>query len=143
MQQKSCLLAIPLLLLTLMTTAGANGNRWVDSVSLTLGTDEDSLDADIYRVGMQNRWERTWFNGGAWNVGGYWDAEFAYFHADAGHGENNVLYNISLTPVFRMHVIPRCPAACLLSRMPASAPTCSRKRAWETGIFQRHSSLAR
>ena len=102
MQLKSCLLAIPLLLLTFMTTAGANGNRWVDSVSLTLGTDEDSLDADVYRLGLQNRWGRTWFNGGAWNVGGYWDAEFAYLEADAGQGENNNLYDISLTPVFRL-----------------------------------------
>jgi lipid A 3-O-deacylase len=102
MQPKSCLLAIPLLLLTFMTTAGANGNRWVDSVSLTLGTDEDSLDADVYRLGLQNRWGRTWFNGGAWNVGGYWDAEFAYIEADAGQGENNNLYDISLTPVFRL-----------------------------------------
>ena len=102
MQPKSCLLAIPLLLLTFMTTAGANGNRWVDSVSMTLGTDEDSLDADVYRLGLQNRWGRTWFNGGAWNVGGYWDAELAYIKADAEYGENDELYNISLTPVFRL-----------------------------------------
>jgi opacity protein-like surface antigen len=100
MQPKSCLLAI--LLLACMTTAAANGSRWVDSVSLTLGTDEDSLDADVYRLGLQNRWGRTWFNGGAWNVGGYWDAELAYFEADADHGENNNLYDISLTPVFRL-----------------------------------------
>jgi len=102
MQPKSRLLAIPLLLLIFMTTADANGSRWVDSVSLTFGTDEDSIDADIYRFGLQNRWGRTWFNEGAWNVGGYWDAEFAYIHADAGRGENDALYDISLTPVFRL-----------------------------------------
>jgi hypothetical protein len=91
--------AIPLLL-TFMTTASGNG--WVDGVSLSFGTDEDSIDADVYRVGLQNRWERTWFNGGAWNVGGYWDAELAYIDADAGRGENADLYDLSLTPVFRM-----------------------------------------
>ena len=93
--------AIPLLL-TFMTTAGASGNNWVDAISLTYGTDEDSIEANVYRVGLQNRWERTWFNGGAWNVGGYWDAELAYIDADAGHGENSDLYDLSLTPVFRM-----------------------------------------
>jgi len=105
MKHTSLLLTIPLLLLTCMTTASGNGNghRWVDAVSLTLGTDEDSLEADIYRLGLQKRWGRTWFNGGAWNVGGYWDAELAYLKADnAVPGENDDLYDLSLTPVFRL-----------------------------------------
>ena len=95
-------LAIPLLLLAFTTTSDARGNNWIDAVSLTLGTDEDSIDADIYRLGLQNRWQRTWFNGGAWNVGGYWDAELAYLEADAAPDENDDLYDFSLTPVFRM-----------------------------------------
>jgi lipid A 3-O-deacylase len=95
-------LAIPLLLLPFITTAGATGNNWVDAISLSLGTDEDSIDADIYRLGLENRWARTWFNSGAWNVGGYWDAELAYIKADAESGENDALYDISLTPVFRL-----------------------------------------
>ena len=82
-------LAIPLLLLASSAAAGATGNNWIDAISLTFGNDEDSIDADIYRLGLENRWERTWFNGGAWHVGGYWDAELAYLEADAGHGENN------------------------------------------------------
>jgi lipid A 3-O-deacylase len=94
--------AIPLLLLACMTTAGANGNNWVDAISLTFGSDEDSVNADVYRLGLQNRWERTWFNDGAWNVGGYWDAEVAYLEADAAPGENDDLYDFSLTPVFRV-----------------------------------------
>ncbi|HYQ70917.1 MAG TPA: acyloxyacyl hydrolase [Gammaproteobacteria bacterium] len=94
--------ATQLLLLAFMAPVGANGNSWVDAVSLTAGTDEDSIDASIYRLGLQNRWEHTWFNGGAWNVGGYWDAELAYIDADAAHGENGDLYDLSLTPVFRM-----------------------------------------
>ena len=94
--------AIPLLLLTFMTTASARGNSWIDSMSFMVGTDDDSIDATIYRLGLQNRWKRTWFNGGAWNVGGYWDAEIAYIEADAAQGQNDDLYDISLTPVFRM-----------------------------------------
>jgi len=95
-------LALPLLLLACINTAGAKGNNWIDAISLSFGTDEDSIDADIYRLGVENRWERTWFNGGAWHVGGYWDAELAYLEANAKHGENNDLYDISLTPVFRL-----------------------------------------
>jgi lipid A 3-O-deacylase len=95
-------LAVPLLLLSFASAASARDNNWVDAISLTLGTDEDSSDADIYRLGLQNRWERTWFNGGAWNVGGYWDAEVAYIEADAEPDENDELYDLSLTPVFRM-----------------------------------------
>lgn len=94
-------LSIPLLLMACMTT-GANGNNWVDGISLTLGNDQDSIDADIYRLGLQNRWARTWFNEGAWNMGGYWDAEIAYMEADAAPGENGELYDFSLTPVFRL-----------------------------------------
>ena len=96
-------LAIPLLLIIFTTSAGASGNNnWVDAISLTLGADNDSIDADIYRIGLQNRWGRTWFNDGAWNVGGYWDAEVAYIEADAEPDENDHLYDFSLTPVFRM-----------------------------------------
>ena len=105
MKPTGLLLTIPLLLLTSTAMVGANGNgnRWVDAISLTIGTDEDSLDADIYRIGLQNRWERTWFNGGAWNVGGYWDAELAYITADdTVSGENDDLFDLSLTPVFRL-----------------------------------------
>ncbi len=105
MKPTSLLLTIPLLLLASMAMAGANGNgnRWFDAISLTLGTDEDSLEADIYRIGLQNRWARTWFNGGAWNVGGYWDAELAYIDADdTVSGENDDLFDLSLTPVFRL-----------------------------------------
>jgi len=102
MKSRCRLAAVTLLLLAFAATAGATGKNWIDAVSLTLGTDEDSIDADIYSLGVQKRWKRTWFNGGAWNVGGYWDVELAYLEADAEAGENDELYDLSLTPVFRM-----------------------------------------
>ena len=92
------LLVLPLLLYS----AGANSSNWVDAVSLTLGVDEDSNEIDISRIGLQNNWERTWFNGGAWYVGGYWDAELAYLESDYSPAENSALFDLSLTPVFRM-----------------------------------------
>lgn len=103
MKKASRFLALPLLLLAATGHADASSNHWVDSASLTLGTDEDSLDADVYRLGLQKKWKRTWFNGGAWYVGGYWDTELAYIDAnDTSSGENEDLFDLSLTPVFRL-----------------------------------------
>lgn len=88
-------------LLVCAAPAAANDSRWIDSVSFTYGQDEDSNDIDVYRAGLQNRWERTWFKGGAWYLGGYWDAELAYMDADTSSDDNDELWDVSLTPVFR------------------------------------------
>ncbi|MEN8205211.1 MAG: acyloxyacyl hydrolase [Pseudomonadota bacterium] len=82
--------------------ANANGNNWIDTVSLSYGVDTNADDADIYQLSMQNKWNRTWFNGGAWYVAGYWDAGLAYVRADADSGENSDLFDLSLVPVFRL-----------------------------------------
>ena len=55
---------------------------------------------DLIRIGLQNRWERSWFEGGAWYVSGYWDAELAYLESD--RGDHNELVDVSLTPVLRV-----------------------------------------
>lgn len=103
MKLTSLLLALPLLLLTGTGPAGASSKHYFDSLSLTLGTDEDSLDSDVYRLGLQKKWRSTWFNSGAWYVGGYWDTELAYISADDASGdENDDLFDLSLTPVFRL-----------------------------------------
>jgi len=95
------LLPVTLLLAAQAITMDAGANDWIDAVSFTYGQDEDSNDTDIYRLGLQNRWERTWFKGGAWYLGGYWDAELAYVESDAGGNGNSNLLDLSLTPVFR------------------------------------------
>jgi hypothetical protein len=51
-------------LLALPATAAEN--RWIDSVSASVGKDGNSNQTDVYRLGIQNRWNRTWFNDGAW-----------------------------------------------------------------------------
>jgi len=97
-----------LLLLAVMFTASftgtahANGNNWIDAMSLTYGEDSDDNDSKLYRLGLQNKWERTWLNDGAWYVGGYWDAELAYMESDHPNSENDNLFDLGLTPVFRM-----------------------------------------
>ena len=72
---------------------------WIDSVSFSLGKDNDSNDTDVYYVGFQNKWERSWFEGGAWYLSGYWDAEIGYMETDIGF--DNELVDFSLTPVLR------------------------------------------
>jgi hypothetical protein len=95
-------LLIPLLLFTAAATATANGNRWIDSASLTLGKDRGSNDADVYRLAVQNKWERSWFTDGAWFVGGYWDVELAYLESDVSDSKNDEIFDLGLTPMFRL-----------------------------------------
>lgn len=90
-----------LLAFGLGTSALASDSRWIDALSFTYGQDEDSSDIEAYRVGLQNRWERTWFNGGAWYLGGYWDAELAWIDSDNNDEGNTELWDLSLTPVLR------------------------------------------
>jgi hypothetical protein len=74
--------------------------RWIDSISATVGKDDNSNNTDIYRLGLQNKWNRTWFNDGAWFVGGYWEASLAYWDAD--DNTNGSLYDLGITPILRL-----------------------------------------
>ena len=95
------LTAVTLLLIAQAFSPSAGASGWVDSFSFTFGQDDDSNDTDIYRLGLQNRWERTWFKGGAWYLGGYWDAELAYMDSGRANSKNNELLDLSLTPILR------------------------------------------
>jgi len=76
--------------------AHADRDVWTDRLSASLGSGNH---LDIYRIGMQKRWNHSWFKGGAWYLGGYWDTELAELEADRGQSDN--VYGISLTPVLR------------------------------------------
>jgi hypothetical protein len=93
------ILLVSLLTLTRFGPAQATGNPWIDSFSLTLGQDDNSIEADVFRLGIQNRWNRTLFNGGAWFVAGYWDLSLAYMESDV---DNSDLYEVGITPVLRL-----------------------------------------
>jgi lipid A 3-O-deacylase len=94
------MLAITLLLAPL-TTWCANTDRWIDTVTIGYGKESNTNDADIYQLSLQHKWDRTWFNGGAWYVGGYWDAGLSYLNGNPDAGENGDLFELSLIPVFR------------------------------------------
>ena len=91
---------ILLLLLSCQTLhASAGGSYWLDGVSVTVGESDDSDGTEVLRIGMQKRWHHSWFNGGAWYLGGYWDSELAFMQAD--RGSTDEAYGLSITPVFR------------------------------------------
>lgn len=91
------------LLLSPLTAWCANPGNWIDTVTLGYGKESNTADADTFQFSMQHNWNRTWFNGGAWYVGGYWDAGVAYLNANAADkGENDDLFDLSLMPVFRL-----------------------------------------
>ena len=94
------LLLISLLLSAQLPAMASSPANWVDAISFTLGNDENSNQTDVYRIGLQNKWERSWFEGGAWYVSGYWDAELAYLDSDIGRHDE--LWDISLTPILRL-----------------------------------------
>ena len=95
-----CTLAITLLLSPL-TAWCANSDHWIDTVTIGYGKESNTNDANIYQISMQHKWNRTWFNGGAWYVGGYWDAGLSYLSGNPDTGENGDLFDLSLIPVFR------------------------------------------
>ena len=95
------LLPVTFLLIMLGFGTNVSANGLIDAFSFTYGQDEDSNEVDVIRIGLQNRWDRTWFKGGAWYLGGYWDAELAYMESDINNSDNSDLVDISLTPVFR------------------------------------------
>jgi hypothetical protein len=101
MQMKTVtqLLAVPLLLLCHNLHANASERSWIDAISITPGSGNESDDIDVLRVGIQKNWRHRWFTGGAWYLGGYWDTELAHMEADKGSTKE--VYGASITPVLR------------------------------------------
>ena len=100
MQTFMRLLQIAVLLFISNPAVASSQANWIDALSLTLGTDDNSNETDLIRIGFQNQWERSWFEGGAWFVSGYWDTELGYLQSD--YGSHDELLDVSLTPVLRL-----------------------------------------
>ena len=72
----------------------------IDGMSLELGNGDA---VNMARVGVQWDWKKRWFQGADWHLGGYWDAALGYWHrGGARPGEHDELFDIGLTPVFRV-----------------------------------------
>lgn len=59
-------------------------------------------DTQMYRIGLARDWQRTWFSDGDWQLGGYWLAEVGYWNSDHSRRDNDHLWQVGLTPVFRL-----------------------------------------
>jgi lipid A 3-O-deacylase len=87
------------LLMCCAATSHAREPVWLSSVSASLGQSDDSDESRVYRIGMQKDWRHSWFNQGAWYLGGYWDTEIGMMKPE--NGTRNKVYDFGLTPVFR------------------------------------------
>jgi hypothetical protein len=85
--------------LLLMVCSAAPAHA-VDGVAFEIGSGDS---VDMARVAVQWHWKKRWFQGANWHLGGYWDIAFGYWHrGSARPGEHEDLYEIGLTPVFRV-----------------------------------------
>ncbi|MGB7932324.1 MAG: acyloxyacyl hydrolase [Gammaproteobacteria bacterium] len=97
------ILIVPMLLLAHLALGAES--RWVDSITVSVGKDNDTnktnaIQTNAIQLGLQNKWNRTWFNDGAWFVGGFWDVSLAYLKSDIN--QDTSLMDLSLTPFLRL-----------------------------------------
>lgn len=71
----------------------------IDGVSVEAGNGNS---ADMYRAGVQWNWEQKWFDNGAWQLGGYWEASAGAWRGKSSIGQNQNIVDIGFTPVFRL-----------------------------------------
>jgi hypothetical protein len=58
---------------------------------------------DMGRIAVQWAWSKRWFEGQEWHLGGYWDLGAGYWNRDdVRPGQNDEIFEIGLTPVFRV-----------------------------------------
>ena len=71
----------------------------VDGVAVELGSGDG---ADMGRIALQWDWGKRWLQTQNWHVGGYWDLGAGYWKQDdVLPGQNDEIFEIGLTPVFR------------------------------------------
>jgi len=92
-------LLITFLLLSQPLQVSAGDRPRVDALSFAFGESNHSGNSDVQRAGFQKKWHYSWFDGGAWFLGGYWDNALTHMKADTGHTQ--AVYDFSVTPVFR------------------------------------------
>jgi lipid A 3-O-deacylase len=66
----------------------------VDGAALEIGRGDER--SELLRASVQWQWQRRWFNGSGWHLGGYWDASVGAWTTD------KTLIDFGLTPVFRL-----------------------------------------
>jgi len=72
----------------------------IDGVAVELGRGDGT---DMGRIAIQSDWQKQWFRGSNWHVGGYWDLGVGQWHRGGVRpGQNENITEVGLTPVFRL-----------------------------------------
>ncbi len=71
----------------------------VDGISVEIGGGDGT---DIGRIAIQWDWNKRWFQGSEWHLGGYWELALGHWRYDAVPGQNREITEIGLTPVLRL-----------------------------------------
>jgi lipid A 3-O-deacylase len=84
-----------------MALAGLAAAQQLDSSSLELGVGDQ---VSMARVAVQKDWNVHWLAGNGHHLGGYWDANLAFWHGTDYKSMSNHIQNlwvVGITPVFR------------------------------------------
>jgi hypothetical protein len=65
-----------------------------DGVSFEVGHGKGT---DMWRIGVNRKWEKRWLESGNWHLGGYWDLQYGEWSGQ----EKNTIHDLGFTPVFR------------------------------------------
>jgi hypothetical protein len=80
----------------------------LDGASIELGTGNEST--GLWRAGLQWSWQRRWFTERSWVLGAYWEFQAGRWASELAPGEPPLeLWDIALTPVFRLERAARTP----------------------------------
>lgn len=71
----------------------------LDGASLVVGNGDGT---DMARVGLQWNWQKTWFDTGAWRLGGFWDLSLGSWDGHSSAGETRNIVDVGVTPVFQL-----------------------------------------
>lgn len=71
----------------------------VDGFGLLAASSSES-DADLTRVDITWKWDKTWFEAGNWHLTGYWEASLGHWNGKKRGART--LWDVGITPVFRL-----------------------------------------
>ncbi len=92
----------PLPLLLLLGLWAAPTAQAIDDVRIIGGESDNNDDASLWRIVLTDRWNQEWQADG-WVVGGYSELTLGYWQSGEKHSDDDSLYELALTPVFRLY----------------------------------------
>jgi lipid A 3-O-deacylase len=88
----------------LLALAGAGAeSHAVDGVAVSIGNANvvRTNDANTARLAFTWNWQKKWFTGADWQLGGYWEASLGVWRGDSPRGGNRDIVDVGIVPVLR------------------------------------------